>query len=210
MESFSGMSRLCHNFVDVADNSHQDLCVCNICKRLLHKPILLNNCHHLFCATCIFPNKIGKLETETKCITCCSNITLGSILKATSMQTILENLVIKCCNNTCEENFTAKNINYKEEPEKTCKAIHFKVTPKIYKTSNSISQKTVKRCQNQIHQSLIENAGPLKKAKINQAALMLNSFNKNDKVNILKKAKIPQVQIASEDIVSLKADCGLP
>nr|XP_047144594.1 uncharacterized protein LOC124818114 [Hydra vulgaris] len=89
-------------------------------------------------------------------------------------------------------------------------AIQFKVAPKIYKTSNSISQKTIKRRQNQIHQSLVEKAGLAKKAKINQAALMLNSFNDNDKINILKKANIPQVQIESKDIVSLKAYCGLP
>ncbi|XP_065684676.1 uncharacterized protein LOC136096932 [Hydra vulgaris] len=254
MESFSGLSRLCHDSIDVADNPHKDLCVCKICMRLLHKPVLLNNCQHLFCATCIFPYIIGKLETETKCTICFSNITLGSILKATSMQNILDNLFIKCCNNTCKEKFTVKNICFKEEHEKTCKvrnksqysspsssssltvteiykinehceipkeldyafahfaklkmarnklhsfelpsggprAIQFKVTPKIYKTSNSISQKTIKRRQNQINQSLVENEGPAKKAKINQAALMLNSFNNNDKINILKKQTSPK------------------
>nr|XP_047146260.1 uncharacterized protein LOC124819103 [Hydra vulgaris] len=97
-----------------------------------------------------------------------------------------------------------------ELPSGGPRGIQFKVTPKICKTSNSINQKTIKRRQNQIHQSLVKNAGLAKKAKINQAALMLNSFNDNDKINILKQEKIPQVQIESEDIVSLKADCGLP
>ncbi|XP_047141107.1 uncharacterized protein LOC124816115 [Hydra vulgaris] len=69
MESFSGMSRLCHDSIGVADNPHKDLYECNIFKSLLDKPVLLNNCHHLFCATCIFPNIIGNIETETKCKT---------------------------------------------------------------------------------------------------------------------------------------------
>ncbi|XP_065680483.1 uncharacterized protein LOC136094470 [Hydra vulgaris] len=133
------MSRLCHNSVNLADNPHKDLCVCNICKRLLHKPVLLNNCHHLFCVICIFPNIIEKLDSETKCTTCCSNITLGSILKATSMQTLLENLVIKFCNNTCKEKLIAKNINYKEENE-----TKFKVSSKSqYSSPLSSSSLTV-------------------------------------------------------------------
>nr|XP_047145376.1 V(D)J recombination-activating protein 1-like [Hydra vulgaris] len=120
-KSFSGLPRLCHDSIDVADNPHKDLCVCKNCMRLLHKPVLLNNYQHLFCATCIFPYIIGKLETETKCTICFSNITLGSILKATSMQNILDSLFIECCKNTCKEKFTVKNISYKEEHEKTCK-----------------------------------------------------------------------------------------
>nr|XP_047129350.1 uncharacterized protein LOC124809337 [Hydra vulgaris] len=269
LDSFSDMSRMCYESINIADHPHKDLCVCMFCKRIIHRPVLLNNCQHLFCATCIFPNLIGKLETEAKCPICCSNITLGSISKATAMQNILESIALKCSKNTCNDDcvmqFDTKSISNKEEHEQVYKsenisyscsasshssltvadiykidknydipkeldyafahfaklkkaknnshsfelpsgglrAIQFSATPKIYKTSTDISQKTIPRRQKQLHQSLIENAGPTKKAKMQQVALMLNSFDKNDKIDILKKA-------GSEDIVSLKADCGLP
>ena len=84
------------------------------------------------------------------------------------------------------------------------------MTSKTFKTSAEISEKTIRRRQKQLHQSLIENDGPTKKAKIQQVALMLNSFNKNDKIDILKKSNLSQVEIEPEDVVALKADCGLP
>ncbi|XP_065654588.1 uncharacterized protein LOC124812501 [Hydra vulgaris] len=266
LDSFSEMPRLCYESISIVNNPHKDLCICKICKRIFHRPVLLNNCQHLFCASCIFPNLVGKLETEAKCKLCGSNISLGSISKATTMQNILENIVLKCSENSC------KSINNKEEHEQVWKsgnilpqcsasssssltvtdiykintnsdipkeleyafahfaklkmaknnshsfelpsggprATQFSVTTKSFKTSTETSQKTIYRRQKQIHQSLIDNAGPTKKAKIQQVALMLNSFNKNDKIDILKKSNLSQVEIGPEDIVSLKADCGLP
>ena len=122
IDSFSGMSRLCYESISIADNPHIDLCVCKICKRMLHRPILLNNCQHIFCASCIFPNLIGKQETETKCEICCSNIPLGSISKATTMQNILENIVLKCSKNSCNKKFNAGSTNNKKKHEQVCKS----------------------------------------------------------------------------------------
>ncbi|XP_047127237.1 uncharacterized protein LOC124808269 isoform X1 [Hydra vulgaris] len=105
----------------------------------------------------------------------------------------------------------AKNNSHSFElPSGGPRATQFSVTTKSFKTSTEISQKTIYRRQKQLHQSLIDNAGPTKKAKIQQVALMLNSFNKNNKIDILKKSNLSQVEIGPEDIVSLKADCGLP
>ncbi|XP_047140285.1 uncharacterized protein LOC105850260 isoform X1 [Hydra vulgaris] len=266
LDSFSEMPRLYYESISIVNNPHKDLCICKICKRIFHRPVLLNNCQHLFCASCIFPNLVGKLETEAKCKLCGSNISLDNISKATTMQNILENIVLKCSENSC------KSISNKEEHEQVWKsgkilpqclasssssltvtdiykintnsdipkeleyafahfaklkmaknnshsfelpsggprATQFSVTTKSFKTSTEISQKTIYRRQKQLHQSLIDNAGPTKKAKIQQVALMLNSFNKNDKIDILKKSNLSQVEIGPEDIVSLKADCGLP
>ena len=101
MGSFSGLSLIRSESINISDNPHKDLCVCKIWKRVIHRPVLLKNYQHIFCATCIFPFLFKKLETETKCTICCCNISLGSISKATTIQNILENIVLKCSNNTC-------------------------------------------------------------------------------------------------------------
>ena len=78
--------------IDIADNPHRGLCICKIFKRVIHRPVLLNNCQHLFIATCFFPYLIVKLEIESKCTICCCTMSLGIISKTTAMQNILENV----------------------------------------------------------------------------------------------------------------------
>ena len=62
-----------------------------------------------------------KIETEIKCTICCFNIYPSSISKATTMQNILKNIVLKCSNNTCNQTFNTKNVSNKKEHEQVSK-----------------------------------------------------------------------------------------
>ena len=46
--------------LNVAHNTHWSLCICNICKQILRRPIMFKQCEHVFCLDCL------QRETEWK------------------------------------------------------------------------------------------------------------------------------------------------
>ena len=67
------------NNIDKEQNSHLDLCICQICQEIRNATVMLVDCQHSFCVTCIVPQLQGKQQSNTNCPTCNTNIEFDKI-----------------------------------------------------------------------------------------------------------------------------------
>ena len=87
-------------------NPHVHLCVCAICNDIMHKPIIVKNCLHSFCAPCLLLFIIGKLISKTKCPECSFSIPSDGLISSTNVIEMIENLQ-EVCKQGCGKLFKA-------------------------------------------------------------------------------------------------------
>ena len=100
-------------------NPHVHLCVCTICNDIMHKPIIIKNCLHSFCAPCLLPFIIGKLISKTKCPKCSFSIPSDELISLTNVIKMVENLQ-EVCKQGCGKLFKVTQLSERKKHQKTC------------------------------------------------------------------------------------------
>ncbi|XP_065672288.1 uncharacterized protein LOC124815234 [Hydra vulgaris] len=84
------------------------------------------------------------------------------------------------------------------------------VTPKAYKESASCSTSTLKKRNRLLMEEVSHQIGISKDSQVMQTAVMLKSFDYNQKRKILENANVGVVEFSAEELVAFKADVGIP
>ena len=71
-------------------NPHIVLRICMICGEVMNQPVILKNCQHLFCSLCILSNVKDKLENDSSCPLCKTNITIDSLSYSVHISEIIK------------------------------------------------------------------------------------------------------------------------
>ncbi|XP_065665062.1 uncharacterized protein LOC105850185 isoform X2 [Hydra vulgaris] len=84
-------------------NPHITLCICKVCGRIMHQPVMIKDCQHSFCSQCIISIIKGKLENEARCPVCLTCIMINSLCSSVHVLEMIEHLYIAC--KICKKNF---------------------------------------------------------------------------------------------------------
>ena len=88
-------------------NPHVSLCICEICSKIIKKPIKILKCEHKFCLNCFMASLRGKTEMESQCPSCKIKISKTDANPSTDLETMLSLLQTKC--KVCSKKFNIKN-----------------------------------------------------------------------------------------------------
>lgn len=91
-------------------NPHIVLCICKICGEVMNQPVMLKNCQHSFCSLCILSNVKDKLENDSNCPLCKTNITIDSLSYSVHISEIIKHLTIIC--KICDKKVFLKDRNF--------------------------------------------------------------------------------------------------
>ena len=81
--------------------------MCNICKNILRRPVVLKPCKHAFCFICIAKELRGQDKNSAKCFKCSS--TIYEITKHEVYAKLIEVLKMDC--STCQKLFSMDEFN---------------------------------------------------------------------------------------------------
>ena len=84
-------------------NPHINLCICKICGEVMNQPVMLKNCQHSFYSLCILSSIKDKLESDSKCPLCKTNITVDSLSYSVHITEIIEYSTVVC--KICEKKY---------------------------------------------------------------------------------------------------------
>ena len=75
----------------------------------MNQPVMLKNCQHSFCSLCILSSIKDKLESDSKCPLCKTNITVDSLSYSVHITEIIEYLTVVC--KPCEKKVLLKHMD---------------------------------------------------------------------------------------------------
>nr|XP_047122975.1 uncharacterized protein LOC124806267 [Hydra vulgaris] len=120
-------------------NPHVHLCVCTICNDIMHKPIIIKNCLHSFCASCLLPLIIGKQIAKTKCPKCSLSIPSDGLISSTNVIEMIENLQ-EVCKQGCGRLFKITQLSERKKHQKTCQKTQISSSTTLSLPTSSTSQ----------------------------------------------------------------------
>ena len=97
-------------------NPHINLCICKICGEVMNQAVMLKNCQHSFCSLCILSGIKDKLESDSKCPLCKTNITDDSLSYSVHITEVIEYLTVVC--KICEKKVLLKDMDCKNHDYK--------------------------------------------------------------------------------------------
>ncbi|XP_066929675.1 V(D)J recombination-activating protein 1-like [Clytia hemisphaerica] len=98
---------------DLAVNISLPLCQCAMCEGILQRPVVLNECQHAFCLSCLAKKFEGRDDIE--CPSCSTKFSPTLIKPCTVRTRLIQTLVLKC---RCGLQF--KNSKLLDEHKKDC------------------------------------------------------------------------------------------
>ncbi|XP_065642258.1 uncharacterized protein LOC136073900 [Hydra vulgaris] len=186
-------------------NPHLTLCICKICEKIMHQPVMIKDCQRSFCSLCITLLIKGKLEKEAKCPICSSFIMdtyevhdcqkdhlksehstiIDDFYKVNESSDVPRNIeaaVVHVIKQKLEHSKTTTIEFSSGGPRPLC----LTVTPKAYKESASCSISTLKKRHRLLMEEVNHQVGNSKDSQVMQAAVMLKSFDNCKKEKFCK------------------------
>ena len=100
-------------------NSNVDLCVCQVCHKLLNKPIMNVKCQHVTCLNCLLARVEGVELVHANCPLCSEMAKPEFYASALAIETLLRNLKFEC-KRGCGETFTVEEMDNSQGHEEFC------------------------------------------------------------------------------------------
>lgn len=100
-------------------NPQLSFCICNYCKNIMKRPVLISPCEHHLCLKCTIKNVEGKTLQNAKCPACNKNILPTNIHPSTKTVELIKTLKLRC-EKKCGLLFKFDEVLEKKHHEKSC------------------------------------------------------------------------------------------